>query len=321
MRRLGVLTSGGDAPGMNACIRAVVRAALGRSMEVVGVRRGFEGIFERQFEPLDRASIVNIVQRGGTILGTSRSPRMRTAAGLAEAVATLAGQGIDGMVLIGGDGTFRGGAALEAAGGPPTVGVPGTIDNDVAGTDRSLGFDTAVNTAVDAIDRIRDTATSHELLHFVEVMGRHCGAIALASGVAGGAEAVLVPELPLTDDELADRIAAAIARGKRSVIVVVSEGARPGGAADAAGHIGARLGLDHRLTVLGHVQRGGSPSAADRILGAELGVDAVSALAEGARGVFVGERTGGKVRARYDAIGDQPAPLDERLAGVAAFLT
>jgi 6-phosphofructokinase 1 len=245
---------------------------------------------------------------------------MLTDEGLAEAVAVLGSHHIDGLVLIGGDGTFRGGAALEAAGGPPTVGVPGTIDNDVPGTDRSLGFDTAVNTAVEAIDRIRDTAASHELLHFVEVMGRHCGAIALAAGVAGGAEAVLVPEAPVSDDGLADHIAAAMAGGKRSVIVVVSEGARPQGAAAVAGHIGARLGLEYRVTVLGHVQRGGSPSAADRILAAVLGVEAVAALAEGARGVFVGERAGRTSRAPYGSGSGPGFGLDARLAAVAAVL-
>ncbi len=318
--RLAVLTSGGDAPGMNAAIRAVVRAGLANGLEVVGIRRGFEGIYAADVVALDRRAIVNIVQRGGTILGTSRAPRMRTPEGLAEAVSVLRRLGIDAMVLIGGDGTFRGGAALEAAGGPPTVGVPGTIDNDVAGTDVSLGFDTAVNTALDAIDRIRDTSMSHEMLHFVEVMGRHCGAIALAAGLAGGAEAVLVPERPLAHGELAKRIGASVAQGKRSVLVVVSEGACEGGATAAARHVGETLGLDYRLTVLGHVQRGGAPTAADRILGARLGVEAVAAIVGGERGLFVGMRDGGPVRVPYTEVTSTPAPLDERLVAVADLL-
>ncbi|MDH4076958.1 MAG: ATP-dependent 6-phosphofructokinase [Acidimicrobiia bacterium] len=315
MTRLGVLTSGGDAPGMNACIRAVVRSGLDVGMEVVGIRRGFEGIFERDVIGLDRRAIVNIVQRGGTILGTARSQRMRSDSGVADAVSALHELGIEALVVIGGDGSFRGAAALEAAGGPPTAGVPGTIDNDVVGSEVSLGFDTAVNTALDAIDRIRDTATSHEMLHFVEVMGRRCGAIALAAGVAGGAEAVLVPERPVSDDDLARRIAALVAAGKRSVIVVVSEGARTGGAAEAALQVGAALGLDYRLTVLGHVQRGGAPSAADRLLAAVLGTEAVGALASGGRSVFIGVRYGRPVRVAYE-VGATTKSLDPILLGV-----
>lgn len=315
MTRLAVLTSGGDAPGMNACIRAVVRAGLTAGMEVVGIRRGFEGIFGADMLTLDRPAIVNIVQRGGTVLGTARSARLRTPEGVAEAAAKLRTAEIDGLVIIGGDGSFRGAAALEAAGGPPTVGVPGTIDNDVPGSDLSLGFDTAVNTALDAIDRIRDTATSHEMLHFVEVMGRHCGAIAVAAGIAGGAEAVLVPERPFTDDALASRIGGLVSDGKRSVLVVASEGVRPGGIAGLAEHVGAKLGLDHRLTVLGYVQRGGAPSAADRLLGACMGIDAVATIASGGRGVFIGVNEGQFVAVPYETLG-RSKPLDTRLLAV-----
>lgn len=315
MKRMAVLTSGGDAPGMNACIRAVVRSGLDLGMEVAGLRRGFEGIFERDVIGLERRAIVNIVQRGGTMLGTARSQRMHSDRGVADAVSALHELGVDALVVIGGDGSFRGAAALEAAGGPRTVGVPGTIDNDIPGSEVSLGFDTAVNTALDAIDRIRDTSTSHEMLHFVEVMGRSCGAIALAAGVAGGAEAVLVPERPVSDDDLALRIAASIAAGKRSVIVVVSEGANSGGAAEVARQVGAALGLDYRLTVLGHVQRGGAPSAADRLLASVLGIEAVAALASGGRGVFVGVRDGRPVRVPYD-VGATNMTLDPILLGV-----
>ncbi len=319
--RMAVLTSGGDAPGMNAGLRAVVRAGLDRGFDVVGIRRGYAGIFDDGFEPMDRRSIVNIVQRGGRVLGTSRCPRLRTEAGLAEAVQILRRQRIDAMVLIGGDGTFRGGAALEAAGGPATVGVPGTIDNDVPGSETSLGFDTAVNTAVEAIDRIRDTATSHEVLHFVEVMGRHCGAIALAAAVAGGAEAVLVPEVELSDRTLAARIDAEMRAGKRSVIVVLSEGAREGSAEQVAANVAGVLGLEHRLTVLGHIQRGGSPSAADRILGALFGLEAVDAVAEGARGCYIGQRSGAIVRIPYGELDGPPVGLDQRLVRAAHLIS
>lgn len=318
--RMGVLTSGGDAPGMNACIRSVVRTALERGVDVLGIRRGYAGIYDEAIEPLTRPSIVNIVQRGGTVLGTSRSPRMRTEEGLAEAVAILARHRIDALVLIGGDGTFRGGAALEAAGGPATVGIPGTIDNDVAGTDVTLGFDTAVNTAVEAIDRIRDTASSHELLHFVEVMGRHCGAIALHAAVAGGAEAVLVPEAELDDRTLAARISEELRAGKRSVIVVLSEGARAGSAEQAAASVAGLLDLEFRLTVLGHVQRGGSPSAADRILGALFAVEAVDALLAGDRSCFVGRRDGTIVRVPYAEMDGRRQVLDPRLIRAAHLI-
>lgn len=320
MRRIGVLTSGGDAPGMNACIRAVVRAGHGRDLEVIGIRRGFEGLLAGDLEVLDRARIANIVHRGGTLLGTARSERFRTVDGRADAVSILRQHHIDGLVLIGGDGTFRGGAALEAAGGPPTVGVPGTIDNDVCGTDRSVGYDTAVNTALWAIDHIRDTATSHELLHFVEVMGRNCGALALAAGIAGGAEAVLIPETPTDEERLARRIGEALARGKRSAIVVVAEGARPGGAPAVAEQVGAQLGLEYRVTVLGHIQRGGAPTAADRILAAALGLEAVDALAEGASGVVVGEVAGRLVRTPYAVDEADAKGLDPALSAVAARL-
>lgn len=325
MRRIGVLTSGGDAPGMNACIRAVVRAGVERGVEVVGLRRGFAGLLADEATVLRRPDIVNIVQRGGTILETSREPRMLTARGRADAVAALERLSIDGVVLLGGDGTFRAGAVLDVEGAPPMVGIPATIDNDVPGTDRTLGFDTAVNTAVEAIDRIRDTAQSNELLHFIEVMGRNCGAIALEAGLAGGAEIILTPEVPRSDEEVADEIAAAVAEGKRSVIAVVAEGARPRGTAEAARVIGTRVHLDHRVTILGYVQRGGVPSASDRILGALLGVEAVDTLLGGGRGVFVGTVAGEVVRAPFSVggsagAGGEPRPLDPQLVEASRFL-
>ncbi len=320
VKRLAVLTSGGDAPGMNACIRSVVRAALDRCFDVVGVQHGFEGLFSGDFVALDRPAIVNIVHRGGTILGTSRSARMRTADGLADAVRVLDAHHVNAVVLIGGDGTFRGGAALEAAGGPPTVGIPGTIDNDVAGTDVTVGFDTAVNTALEAIDRVRDTATSHGMLHFVEVMGRRCGALALAAGLAGGAEAILVPESAVSDESLTSRIADHLAAGKRSVIVVVAEGAHADGTPRLAGRVSEALGLECRVSVLGHLQRGGPPTAADRILAALWGIDAVAAVADGEHGMFIGQRRADVVRVPYNLLEVTERTLDHRMIAAAELL-
>jgi len=287
MQQIAVLTSGGDAPGMNAAIRAVVRAGEAHGCNVLGIRQGFAGLLRSDIVPLDRAAVVNVIQRGGTLLGAGRSEAFRTPEGVAQACTILQDHGVDGLVLIGGDGTFRGASALAAAGAPPCVGIPGTIDNDVFGTDRSLGFDTAVNTALDAIDRIRDTSRSHEMLHFVEVMGRHSGWLAVAAGVAGGAEVVLCPELPEPLDAVATRIDESVRAGKRSVLVVVAEG-YGSGAADAAQVVGRRLDLDYRVTTLGHTQRGGSPSALDRIAAGALGVAAVDALVAGKSAIMVG---------------------------------
>lgn len=289
MKRLAVLTSGGDAPGMNAAIRAVVRAGVESGNEVLGVRRGYAGLVDGDFAPLNRSSVVNIVQRGGTVLGTGRCERFKTLEGQRCAVEQLAAHRIDGLVVIGGDGTFRGATALATIGGPPAVGIPGTIDNDVFGADRSLGFDTAVNTALGAIDRIRDTATSHEMLHFVEVMGRRSGWLAVAAGLAGGAEAVLCPEVSDHIDATITRLRQSIDAGKRAVLIVVAEGYGEGAQAVAA-YMGPRLGLDYRVTTLGHTQRGGSPTAIDRISGGALGAAAVDAVLAGRGGVMVGER-------------------------------
>jgi 6-phosphofructokinase 1 len=313
MRKIGVLTSGGDAPGMNACVRAVVRTVLAEGLEAASIQHGYRGMIEGSVVPLDRRSVANIIQRGGTILGTSRSTEFRTPEGRARAREKLEEHGIDGLVLIGGEGTFKGGSALMEEGGPPCVGVPGTIDNDVGGTDQSLGFDTAVNTALEAVDRIRDTAASHELLHFIEVMGRHCGALALAAAVAGGAEAVLVPELPTDVEKLCRRIAEDMAQGKRAVIVVVAEGDETGGAQRAGQEVGRRLGLENRVTVLGHIQRGGIPTAADRILGSRLGAAAVDALLRGSGGVVAGQVRGEVVLTTFEETWMGDRPLDPML--------
>src|SRR6266446_1838331 len=281
MRRIGVLTSGGDAPGMNAAIRAVVRHALGRSLEVVGIRRGYSGLLAGELQPLTRAGVANILQRGGTILGTSRSEEFRTKEGRARAAAVLRGAAIEGLVVIGGEGTFHGASLLAEEQAVAVAGVPGTIDNDVYGTDFTIGFDTAINTALEAIDRIRDTAASHERLFLVEVMGRTSGDIALGVGVAGGAEDVLIPEIPTDLIAVGHELRQSWQRGKRSRIIVVAESGEQGRVFRVADEIRELTGLEPRVCVLGHIQRGGTPTARDRILASRLGAAAVDVLLEG----------------------------------------
>ncbi len=295
MRRIGVLTSGGDAPGMNAAIRAVVRHALGRGLEVMGIRRGYAGLLAGELQPLARARVANILQRGGTVLGTSRCEEFCTPEGRALASAVLSTAGIDGLVVIGGDGTLAGASLLAAEQGTVVAGVPGTIDNDIYGTDYTIGFDTAVNTALEAIDRIRDTAASHERLFLVEVMGRTSGEIALGVGVAGGAEDVLIPERPTDLATLGAELRQSWERGKRSSIVVVAESGQQGRAFGLADHIRQLTGLEPRVCVLGHLQRGGSPTARDRILASRLGAAAVDIVLDGG-GMMAGEACGTVVR-------------------------
>ena len=288
MRRIGVLTSGGDAPGMNAAIRATVRTALGSGLEVIGVRRGFAGLLAGELQPLTRAGVANIIQRGGTVLGTSRCEDFFRPEGRRRAHTVLRDAGIDGLVVIGGGGTFAGATHLAAEHGTVIVGVPGTIDNDVYGTDFTIGFDTAVNTALEAIDRIRDTAASHDRLFLVEVMGRTCGEIALGVGVAGGAEDVLIPEVPTDLQTLGAELRRSWERGKRSSIIVVAEAGEPGRVFPLAEQVRELTGLEPRVAVLGHIQRGGTPTARDRILASRLGGGAVPALLAGG-GVMVAE--------------------------------
>jgi 6-phosphofructokinase 1 len=289
MKRIGILTSGGDAPGMNACIRAAVRAAAAADVEVLGVRRGYNGLIRNEMAMLDRKSVANIIQRGGTILETSRCPEFRTPEGRARAVKVLEETGITGLLLLGGDGTFRGGTLLAKECDVSIVGVPTTIDNDVYGTDYTVGFDTAINTALEAIDRIRDTALSHERLFFVEVMGHHTGFIALESGIAGGAEELIIPEASLSSEELCAKLKEAFTAGKRSAIVVVAEAEQPGYSFQIAQEVKKRVNLESRVCILGHVQRGGSPTARDRVLASSLGAAAVDAFLRGKNGYMVGE--------------------------------
>jgi len=289
VKRIGILTSGGDAPGMNACIRAAVRTAITNNLEILGIRRGYAGLIEGDMLALDRKSIANIIQRGGTVLETSRCPEFTTPEGRAKAIKVLKEAGIDGLVLMGGDGTFHGGTLLANECNIGITGVPTTIDNDVYGTDYTVGFDTAVNTALDAIDRIRDTAMSHERLFFVEVMGHHTGFIALESGIAGGAEETIIPEITMSTGALWTRLRQSFDRGKKNAIVVVAEGDRPGHALALAQEAKDKLQIESRVCILGHVQRGGSPTARDRVLASNLGSAAVNALLNGRSNFMVGE--------------------------------
>lgn len=292
MKKIGVLTSGGDAPGMNACIRAIVRYGIGRGLEVTGIRGGYRGMLSKDVLELDSRSVANIIQHGGTILETARCDEMKTEEGIRRAYATLNSEGIEGLITIGGDGTFRGAAALTEAGDVKIIGVPGTIDNDVYGTDYTIGFDTAVNTALGAIDKIRDTAGSLQRPFFVEVMGKTSGFIALEVGIAGGAEGILIPELPTRIEQISSDISRSLKKGKRSLIVIVAEGDEAGGAFSIAQQVWQRLRLEYRICVLGHVQRGGCPTARDRVLASKLGAAAVDALLEGKGGYAVGEFKG-----------------------------
>lgn len=289
VKRIGVLTSGGDAPGMNAAVRAVVRTALYRGIEVIGIRRGWNGLINGDVFRMDANSVAHIINRGGTILYTARSDEFRTEAGQQKAVATCKLLGINGIVAIGGDGTFRGCLALSKH-GISVVGIPGTIDNDIGCTHYSIGYDTAANTAIEAIDRLRDTMQSHERCSVVEVMGHRAGNLAQYVGIATGATAVLVPEHPWNfEKDVAERVRAARINGRTHFMIIVAEGAfnddeimkNPGSAVKVAEMIREELGIDPRVTVLGHIQRGGSPNARDRVTATRMGYWAVECLAAG----------------------------------------
>ena len=288
MKRIALLTSGGDAPGMNAAIRAVVRSGIYYGMEVFGVERGYAGLISDNLIPMEMRSVSNIVQCGGTKLRSARCLDMLTVEGQKKAVDTLEKHGIEGLVVIGGDGSFRGAEILSRDYGVPTIGIPGTIDNDLAYTDYTLGFDTAVNTCLDIINKLRDTMTSHERVSVVEVMGRHCGDIALFSGIASGAEIIVVPEIAFDMNEIIASINRSRSHGKHSNIIVVAEGVM--GADEFAKRLQAGTEYDVRPTCIGHVQRGGSPSMADRMLAAQFGNKAVRLLNEGIGNRVVGIR-------------------------------
>ncbi len=285
MNKIAVLTSGGDAPGMNAAIRAVVRYGIGMGMEVMGVERGLQGLIDDLFVPMTMRSVSDIIQRGGTILKTARCPEFKTEAGQQKAIKNLRARGVEGLIVIGGDGSFMGAKAMTDK-GFPSIGIPGTIDNDLAYTDYTLGFDTACNTILDAINKIRDTMSSHERVSIVEVMGRNCGDLALYTGLCGGAEVIIVPEHPLTVDEIVEILGGGKNAGKTSGIIVLAEGA--GQADELKEQLKQRTDMTVKSTRLGHVQRGGSPSCRDRYLGTCFGVHAVKLLKQGIGNRIVG---------------------------------
>jgi len=285
MKTIAVLTSGGDAPGMNAAIRAVVRMAIYKGIRVMGVQRGYHGLINGEILDMDRHSVSDIIHRGGTILRTARCEEFKTEAGRKKAVNVLRVFGVDGLVVIGGDGSFAG-AQLLSEMGIATVGIPGTIDNDLPYTEYTLGFDTALNTVLDAINKIRDTSSSHERISVVEVMGRNCGDIALYSGIGGGAESVIIPEIGYEIDALCKTIFEGKLRGKMHNLIILAEGV--GGATELAKQIEDITGIESRATVLGHIQRGGSPSSFDRILASKMGVAAVEVLIAGRSGRVIG---------------------------------
>ncbi|GAA0872348.1 6-phosphofructokinase [Gangjinia marincola] len=290
IKHIGVMTSGGDAPGMNAAIRAVVRACTFHKIKCTGIYRGYQGMIENDFEELNARSVRNIINKGGTFLKSARSKEFRTADGRKKAYDNLKEANIDALVVIGGDGTFTGAKVFNDEFDFPIVGLPGTIDNDINGTDYTIGYDTALNTAVEAIDKIRDTANSHNRLFLVEVMGRHAGDIALNSGIGAGAEEILIPEENLGYDRMIESLKRSKKSGKTSSIIVVAEGDRTGeNIVELAEYIKANLeGYEVRFTVLGHIQRGGAPSCYDRVLASRLGVGAVDALVAGQRDIMVG---------------------------------
>ncbi len=289
MKKIGVLTSGGDAPGMNAAIRAVTRAALSKGIEVVGIYHGYNGLIHGEIKPLDARSVSDIIHRGGTVLCTARCPEFREAAGVQKAKQSCIDNGIEGIVVIGGDGSFRGAADLSAA-GIPCIGLPGTIDNDIAMTEYTIGYDTAMNTALEMIDKLNDTCASHDRCAVVEVMGRRAGYIALNAGIACGAIAVITTELPYDISDIAERIKKAKATGKNHFSVIVSEGI--GNVEQIAKELEEKSGVECRATVLGHVQRGGCPTIRDRVEASKMGYYAVELLEKGESNRVVGLKNG-----------------------------
>jgi 6-phosphofructokinase 1 len=319
MKRIAVLTSGGDAPGMNAAIRSVVRTALARGWEALGVRDGFAGLMDGRFLPLSARDVGGIIQLGGTILRSARCPEFRDDAGQRRALEALAHHRVDALVVIGGNGSQAGAHALHAR-GFPVVGIASTIDNDLHGAEITIGVDTALNIALEAIDRLRVTAASHRRAFLVEVMGRDSGYLALMAGMAGGAEVVVIPEIDIGPDDVAAEIRGMYGRGKGHAIIVVAEGARYGASALAERLAEAGLGFDLRATTLGHVQRGGTPGAFDRLLGSRLGAAAIEQLATGPSGLLMGLMGAKIVATPLEAVVATPRRLDPGLLELATVL-
>jgi 6-phosphofructokinase len=318
MRTIAVLTSGGDAPGMNAAIRAVVRAGLAKGFNVMGVRRGYSGLISGEIIPMDRHSVADIIQRGGTILRTARCEEFKTEEGRKRGANILRTFGIDGLVVIGGDGSFKGAQLLSKL-GISTVGLPGTIDNDLPYTEYTIGFDTANNTVLDAINKLRDTSTSHERVSIVEVMGRNCGDIALYAGLAGGAESIIVPEKGYDKDKLCRTILEGKMRGKMHNLIILAEGI--GGAEELAQQVEEITGIETRATKLGHIQRGGSPTCMDRVWASRMGYRAIELIEEGKSSKVVGVKDGRIFDMDIDEALSVPRQFDEKLYEIANALS
>jgi len=318
MKKIAVLTSGGDAPGMNAAVRAAVRRAIYKGVQIFGVYNGYNGLISGNIKELTLGSVGDIIHRGGTMLFTARSDEFRTEEGRAKAVEQLKKHGIEGLIVIGGDGSFRGAQKLTQL-GFPTIGVPGTIDNDIPCTDFTIGFDTALNTVVECIDKIRDTATSHERTYIVEVMGRDAGDLALWAGLAAGAESIIIPEADTDMKDILERLRSGHRRGKKHSIIIVAEGV--GQASQFADVIKAETGWETRVTVLGHIQRGGSPTAFDRMLASRLGAAAVDLLLEGKADRMVGIKNNTIVDVDIDEALDQKHQLDLSIYQLARSLS
>lgn len=301
MKTIGILTSGGDAPGMNSAIRASVRTALNMGMRIKGIRNGYDGLMKGDIYEMNVSSVADIIQKGGTILGTARCPEFKEEEYRKKAAHILEDYGIEGLVVIGGDGSFKGAEGLSAL-GIKTIGIPGTIDNDMGYTDFTIGFFTAVETIIDAIGKLRDTSSSHGRANVIEVMGRHCGDLALYAGLAGGAESIIVPEHEFSMEEIVDKIEHGRKRGKRHHLITLAEGV--GDPYSVAAEIEERTGVETKVTVLGHVQRGGQPAAADRLLGSVMGAKAVELLAEDKSNIALGFKNGQIIQVPIkDAIG------------------
>lgn len=322
IHRIAVFCSGGDAPGMNAAIRAVVRTASYYDLHVYGVYRGYDGMIDGQIERLDKRDVGNIIHRGGTILKTARSNRFRTAEGRKVAYDALIANDIDALVAIGGDGTFTGALKFHEEYGIPTVGIPGTIDNDLYGTDYTIGFDTAVNTAIEAVDRIRDTADSHNRLFFVEVMGRDTGYIALNTGIGSGAGAILIPESSIDVETLMAHLEKTAKRQKLFSLVIVAEGNENGNAQKLADAIRKKYpDYDPKVTIIGHLQRGGAPSALDRLIASRMGFAAVEAIISGATNVMVGIENNNTVLVPFEDAINKSKEINQDLLRLADILS
>ncbi|MEL6717097.1 MAG: 6-phosphofructokinase [Bacteroidota bacterium] len=321
IKRIAVFTSGGDAPGMNAAIRAVVRTAAYHDLHVYGITGGYQGMIENNIKRLETRDVANIIQRGGTILKTARSMEFKTPEGRARAYESLRAHRIDACVAIGGDGTYTGANIFSQEYDIPFIGLPGTIDNDIYGTDFTIGYDTAVNTAIEAVDRIRDTADSHNRLFFVEVMGRHAGFIALSTGIGGGAGAILVPETETPIEDLCGLLKRGVYNKKLFSVVIVAEGNKNGGAIEIAQQVKEQFNhYDSKVTIIGHLQRGGAPTALDRLLASRLGFKAVEILFEGKKNVALGLVNNEVVETPFEDAISKQKPLNRDLLRMADIL-